>query len=74
MKDFLKEKISYYKLLLTFFVTALFGMSGWYFSNRNSMGDLFTILAIFGFIAIITLVATAIYKIRFYIDKLKEED
>lgn len=74
MNDFLKEKISYYKLLLTFFVTALYGITGWYFANKHAIGSTLATFTIFGFIAIVISIGAIIYKIRFYTEQLKEED
>lgn len=74
MKDFLKEKISYYKLLLTFFVTALYGITGWYFNKNFSLGNAMVTLLILAFIGILISMAITVHKIRYYTYKLEDED
>ncbi len=74
MKDFLKEKISYYKLLLTFSITAFYGIVGWYSSKDFNIDNAMKMLMIFiiGFVSIG--IGIFIYKIRFYLNELRGED
>lgn len=74
MIEFCKEKISYYKLLLTFSITAIYGIVGWYFGRSTEFSNIIKMAAVFVFIAIIMSIATIVYKIRFYTDKLREEE
>ncbi len=74
MKDFLKEKISYYKLLLTFSITAIYGIIGWYFGRNTELGNILTTAAVFVLITIVVSIGAIVHKIRFYTDKLKGEE
>lgn len=68
------EKISLYKLFLTILATGLYGTSSWLFINRNTINAndkiFVTLIAIIIFFAMLL----CIYKSRYYIDKLKDED
>lgn len=74
MSDFLKEKISYYKLLLTFFVTALYGITGWYFNKNFSISNAMTTLLMLSFIGMLISMSVIVHKIRYYTNKLEDED
>ena len=60
-KDFLKEKISWYKLLFTILVTVLIGNISWFMGNYQSFAKI-----------IIIADGIVVYKIRFYLKKMEE--
>ncbi len=73
MNDFYKEKISYYKLLLTFSITAIYGMIGWYFGRNIELNEILKTAAILAAFAVIVSIGAIVYKIRYYTEKLKGE-
>jgi hypothetical protein len=70
--NFLREKISYYKLLTTFNATALFGVISWLFLNAKTAEKAFVNFAISGFIFAIIIFGIFIYKMRYYLKKMEK--
>ncbi len=68
------EKISLYKLFLTAFITAFYGLAGWFFVNRTSItfGDKI-IVEIAIILLIISIVATVI-RAKYHIKLLSEDN
>lgn len=68
------EKISLYKLFLTAFITAFYGLVGWFFVNRTSItfGDKI-IVEIAIILLIISIVATVV-RAKYHIKLLSEEN
>ena len=66
-----KEKISWYKLLFTATLTALYGTIGWFFLNYNNTDLEHLILNISCSLVFICILVISMYKIRFYINCLE---
>lgn len=68
------EKISLYKLFLTAFITAFYGLVGWFFVNRTSItfGDKI-IVEIAIILLIISIVATVV-RAKYHIKLLSEDN
>ncbi len=73
MNEYYKEKIGFYKLLLTLLTTAFLGTFGWFFTNYRELFVIDIILSIIGLILIFSFILACIFKIRVYTNKLKKE-
>lgn len=71
MKDFLKEKLSWYKLLNTLLITLTAGMIGWLVSNYKVADVWLVYFSIFGVILFSLIISICYYKVRFYLSKLE---
>lgn len=60
-KDYLKEKISFYKLWLTFFVTIDASITAWFFNNADKI-SLFKIIIVVISIVIVTVSITILTR------------
>ena len=71
--EFLKEKISWYKLLFTLTATALVASIGWIVSNTDYPLKFVIALNALGIAILAGSIAVFIYKIRFYLKKMEEK-
>ncbi len=65
-KDFLKEKISYLKLLTTLFFAVIVGTTAWLVNNWGSISmqfNAFTVVFLIVFIAITLIINRKIYRL-----------
>ncbi|OGH95823.1 MAG: hypothetical protein A2104_04680 [Candidatus Melainabacteria bacterium GWF2_32_7] len=66
-KDFLKEKIAFYKLWLTFLVTMDASTMAWFFNNANKIHILKVIITIVVIVALTIFILILIKKTRKHI-------
>ncbi len=73
MNEYYKEKIGFYKLLLTLLATAFYGTFGWYFVNYKTILLKEAIVSVFGMFFIFSFILASVVKIRFYTDKMRKD-
>ncbi len=73
MNEYYKEKIGFYKLLLTLLSTAFYGVIGWYFVNYKTIFLNEAIISIFGMFFIFSFILASVIKIRFYTEKMRKD-
>jgi len=71
-KDFIKEKIAWYKLLFTVLVTLVVGSVGWFATNYSKAILFFVISDIIIFTGFSIGIIISIAKIRLFLRKLGE--
>lgn len=73
MNEYFNEKIVYYRLLLTFGLTAISGCFAWFFVNFANTDTKHLLLNLFSIIILFVAVGIVLFKLRYYIKQLKEK-
>lgn len=73
MNEVYREKINFYKLLLTIFTTAFYGCVSWCLLNIDNVISSKLLVCFFISVVIFISIAVVIKKIRFYINKMGEK-
>lgn len=68
--DVVKEKINWYKLLFTIFVTATVGCIGWLTGNFNTNTKFLMVCDGIVIVVLSIGISVVVYKIRFYLKRL----
>jgi hypothetical protein len=72
MENLYREKLTLYRLFLTFGLTAFSGCVAWFFVNVETVKYWQKVGSLSGIILIILLICFIIYRIRINLNKLKE--
>ncbi len=72
MIEYYKEKLMFYRLLLTFAITAASGCVAWFFAQYSTSDPEHLAFNIAAIICLAALITSFTMRIRFYHNKLKE--